>query len=290
MKNIPRANGQATNPVRDILSASMVEVVTERRVELVLSGLIPRITDVDGLDVSSKYIKYSREMFDGKSQITNQRPNTVPTVQITATPYEAKLLWNSNGIRVSREDRDLFAAGKTKFQNKALSTMRIMAEGEDKILKSGISELGASGITTAEGINVFTSSAWSALSGEQILEEIRKARAAHITGGKFKPDELWLDDTLHALLQKPYSATEPKTILTLLEERKWFKQVVSIPEYGSATIAEVNPSCFGYVEDLPIGMTDEYQEGTDDIYMVEQHISELIILQPKSITKLEDVM
>ncbi|MGL5582389.1 MAG: major capsid family protein [Cetobacterium sp.] len=289
MKNIPRANaGLATNPVRDVLSASMIDAITERRVKLVLSGMIPRITDVDGLDISAKHIKYNREVFDGKSLITTHRPNTVPTTVIDSEPCEAKIFWNTHGIRITAEDRALFSSGKTKFENKSLTAMRLMAEGENKILKDGIAELGGIGLDTAEGINIVPSSAkWNTLTGEQILEEIRIAKSAHVAGGKFTSDEMWLDDYLYELLEKPYSSTEPKTILTLLNERKWFNKIVSIPEYGTATIKENNSSVFGYVEDMSIQMTDEYQEGRDDVYFVEQHISEILILQPMGITKIE---
>lgn len=290
MKEVQRANMAATNPVRDILSASLTKVVMEKKVKLVLSSLIPRITDIDGLDITKRKVEYTREYFDGKSQITNQRPNTVPTSVVSSKPYSANIFWNSFGIRISKEDRDLFAKGVTKFENKSLAAMRIMAEGENRVLRNGVSELGGKDFFSLDGINVVSSSAWKSLTGEQILEEIRKGRAAHVTGMLFESDELWLDDSLYELLQKPYSATNPKTVMTLLEERNWFEKVVAIPEFGGAVIVENNQANFGYVETMPIQMTDEYQEGRDDVYFLEQHLSELIVLQPKSITKFESVI
>lgn len=290
MKEVPRANMAATNPVRDILSASLTKVVMDRKVKLVLSTLIPKITDVDGLDITKRKVEYTREYFDGTSQITNQRPNTVPTAATSSKPYSVNIFWNSFGIRVSKEDRDLFAKGVTKFENKSLAAMRIMAEGENRVLRNGVKEAGGKDFFDLEGINDYVSSAWAGKTGEEILEEIRKGRAAHVAEMKFESDELWLDDKLYELLQKPYSATNPKTIMTLLEERKWFKKIVSIPTFGGAVIVEISPTNFGYVEPMPIQMTDEYQEGRDDVYFLEQHISEIIVLQPKSITKISGVM
>lgn len=290
MREVPRANMAATNPVRDILSASLTKVVVERKVKLVLSTLIPKITDVDGLDITKRKVEYTREYFDGTSQITNQRPNTVPTAATSSKPYSVNIFWNSFGIRVSKEDRDLFAKGVTKFENKSLAAMRIMAEGENRVLRNGVKEAGGKDFFDLEGINDYVSSAWDGKTGEELLEEIRKGRAAHVAEMKFESDELWLDDKLYELLQKPYSATNPKTIMTLLEERKWFKKIVPIPTFGGAVIVEINPANFGYVEPMPIQMTDEYQEGRDDVYFLEQHISEIIVLQPKSITKISGVM
>lgn len=290
MREVPRANMAATNPVRDILSASLTKVVMERKVKLVLSTLIPKITDVDGLDITKRKVEYTREYFDGTSQITNQRPNTVPTAVTSSKPYSVNIFWNSFGIRVSKEDRDLFAKGVTKFENKSLAAMRIMAEGENRVLRNGVKEAGGKDFFDLEGINDYVSSAWDGKTGEELLEEIRKGRAAHVAEMKFESDELWLDDKLYELLQKPYSATNPKTIMTLLEERKWFKKIVPIPTFGGAVIVEINPANFGYVEPMPIQMTDEYQEGRDDVYFLEQHISEIIVLQPKSITKISGVM
>lgn len=290
MREVPRANMAATNPVRDILSASLTKVVMDRKVKLVLSTLIPKITDVDGLDITKRKVEYTREYFDGTSKITNQRPNTVPTAATSSKVYSANIFWNSFGIRVSKEDRDLFSKGVTKFENKSLAAMRIMAEGENRVLRNGVKEAGGKDFFALEGINDYVSSDWSGKTGEQILEEIRKGRAAHVAEMKFESDELWLDDKLYELLQKPYSATNPKTIMTLLEERKWFKKIVPIPTFGGAVIVEINPANFGYVEPMPIQMTDEYQEGRDDVYFLEQHISEIIVLQPKSITKISSVM
>lgn len=282
---------EPTNPTRDILTASMVRIIEERRVELVLSSMIPKITDFDGLDVSVQTVTYNKGYFTGKSQITNLRPNTVPTVQLDSENVTEKLYWNSAGIRISRADRDLQAAGKTKFENKTLAALRIVAEGEDSILKKGIDALGQSGLEGVKGVNIVAQSGkWNTLTGEQIVEEIRKARAAHVKGMKFNSDELWLDDTLYEELQKAYSETVEKSILTIIKERNWFKEIKPVPEFGTGVIVEKSPANFGFVEDSPIQLTDQYKEGTDDIYMVEQHLSGLIVFQPHSITRLEGAM
>lgn len=291
MKNVPRANGAATNPVRDVLSASIVNVIEQRQVELMMATLIPVVTDVDGLDVASKSVKFNRGYFKGTAQVTNQRPNTVPTVVLDSKMEEVDLAWISHGIRVTREDRDLYATGKTKFETKSLAAMRIMAEGEDNLLKKGFTQLGLEGLETIQGINVSTCSAkWNTLSGAQILEEIRLGWSAHTADGKFKSDELWLDKDLHDLLQKPYSAERYESVLEVLNGRNWFKKIISVPQFKSAMIVEKSQTNFGYIIETPMAMTEEYTEGTDDIYMLEEHLSELMVFQPESMTKLEGAL
>ncbi|MGL5623696.1 hypothetical protein, partial [Cetobacterium sp.] len=118
-------------------------------------------------------------------------------------------------------------------------------------------------------------------------EEIRVAWNAHTIDNLFEARNFWLDKDLFDMLQKPYSVDEPKTILTVLRERNWFETITSIPRFETAMIVEDNNDCFGYIEDLPLGIHREYREATTDIYMLEEHISSLMIFQPKSMTKLE---
>lgn len=286
MKDVQKLNNMGTDPIRNVLAGSLTKVVVDRKIELKMGKLIPLITDVDGLDVTSSEVVFNRGYFSGKAQLTDTRPNTVPTVVLDSERVSVPMKWISFGIEVTRQDRDLFAKGKTKFENKSLSAMKVIAEGEESFLKKGLD-----GVSAQEGVNIVPSSAkWSTLNGAQILEEIRTAWSAHTMDGKFEAESLWLDKILHDELQKPFSPTEPKSVLEILNGRKWFKNVVSIPKYGTATIVEDNPSCFGYILNLPAELTEKYKEGTTDIHMLEEHLSSFILLLPESITKVEGAL
>lgn len=286
MKDVQKVNNMSTDPIRNVLAGSLTKVIEDRKVELKMGKLIPLITDVDGLDVTSSEVVFNRGYFSGKAQLTDTRPNTVPTIVLDSKRVSVPMKWISFGIEVTRQDRDLYAKGKTKFENKSLGAMKVIAEGEESFLKKGLD-----GVSTEEGVNIVPSSAkWSTLTGPQILEEIRVGWSAHTMDGKFEAESLWLDKLLHDELQKPFSSTEPKSVLEVLKGRDWFKKIVSIAKYGTATIVEDNPNCFGYILNLPAELTEKYKEGTTEVHMLEEHLSSFILLQPESITKIEGAL
>lgn len=291
MKDVAKVNNSATNPIRDVLSGALIEVITSRQIPMVMASLIPLITDVDGIDVTSERVFFNRGYFKGQAQITDTRPDEAPTVVLDTKRDSVPMKWISTSLQITRQDKDLYAKGKTKFSNKALAAMQIMGKTEEIFLKKGLTELGLEGIDTAEGVNIVTAVAkWATLTGAQILEEIRKGWAAHTTGGKFEADSFWLDKNLHDLLYKPYSDKEPKSTLEILEGRKWFKKIVSIAEYGTATIVEDRPTNFGYILDLPAQLTETYTDKLTEIHLMEEHLSSILILQPQSITKYEGAL
>ena len=291
MKDIQKINNMATDPIKNVLAGSVVQVIEEKQIKLFMSTIIPKVTDVDGVDVTSKEILFNREYFKGRAIVTDQRPETVPTVVMDSERVSVPMKWVSTGLRITLDDKDKFAKGITKFENKARAAMRTIAEEEENFLKNGIVELGTIGLQTIPGMKIVpTADLWKNLTGEEILEELRISWNAHTVDGLFEALALWLDKDLFDLLQKPYSATEPKTILNLLVERNWYGKIISIPRFGSGMIAEDLPSNFGYHEDLPLGMHVEYKEGTTDVYMLQEHISSIMVFQPSSLTRIEGAL
>ena len=152
MKDVQKLNNMGTDPIRNVLAGSLTKVVVDRKIELKMGKLIPLITDVDGLDVTSSEVVFNRGYFSGKAQLTDTRPNTVPTVVLDSERVSVPMKWISFGIEVTRQDRDLFTKGKTKFENKSLSAMKVIAEGEESFLKKGLD-----GVSAQEGVNIVPS-------------------------------------------------------------------------------------------------------------------------------------
>lgn len=291
MKDVQKINNGATDPIRNVLAGSLRQVVVDRQITLFMARLLPLITDVDGIEVTTENVFFNRGYFEGKAQITDSRPDSVPTVAIDSKRESVPMKWISIGLAITRQDRDLYAQGITKFENKSLAAMRVMAEKEEEFLRTGVIELSLGGFETVAGINIVTAVAkWETLTGAQILEEIREYWSAHTMNGKFAAKSFWLDKQLHDLLYKPFSDKEPKSTLEVLVGRKWFQNIVSIPNYNAATIVEDEPSNFGYIIDVPPKITEKYMDKTTEVHMLEEHLSSVMILQPQSITKIEGAL
>lgn len=281
-----KLNTVTSNPLVQIYTALMIEAIEERRVRLEMANLIPEITNFDGLDIGTREVAFRRMDYEGKAIITDLLPNKVPTLTYAEEVVRVPLKFISSGIETTENDKVDIETKKLKPLNRVVNCMRIIAEEEDKFIKSGFSKLGIKGLDQVEGINVVPAGgAWSAMTGAEILEEIRILIQAHTMDGRFMADELWLDRELYNLLQKPYSATEPKTVATLLEERKWVGVVKDVMNLGSAIVVEKNPSNFGYVNPLPISLGASYMDGTTEVQKVQEKVSSFIMLVPESMTK-----
>ncbi|MEG0730589.1 MAG: encapsulin [Cetobacterium sp.] len=291
MKGISKINNAATNPIMNIIAAGINKAVEERRIVLKMGSLLPLITDLTNFDVTSTEILYNKTAFTGKAQVTDQMPNTVPTVVTGTIQDKARMKWISAGVEVSREKRAFIDSGKTiTLNDEVMKAMRVIQEEEDRFLRKGVQELGVSGIDNIEGTNIYVSSKWATLTGEQILEDIRKGWAAHTLDGRFDATSMWIDKTLYDELYKPYSASEPKSVLEVLQARNWFENIESIPGFGGAVIVEDNEECFGHAVQTPLRIGASYMEGTTEIFIIEEHVSGIIIKQPESITKFEGVI
>lgn len=132
------AMGVPVDGIRDVYAGSLADVIEAKRVPLEARLVIPRITNLDGVDISTRHITYTRYTYDGKAIITDLKPKTVPTVIGDATPETFPLKWISVGVETDVNELDDIRTGKTYPLNRTEKAFRIVAETENDFLLMGL--------------------------------------------------------------------------------------------------------------------------------------------------------
>ncbi|MGL5594728.1 MAG: major capsid family protein [Bacteroidales bacterium] len=299
MKPVGRQNqgSMVLDPLKDVYTAVLAEVIETRRVPLEARELIPQITNLDGLDVSSRIVAWSEYNYTGKSIVTDLKPRTVPVLVADSVAKHAPLKYLSFGIETSANDKQEIMDGKVKPVNMTEKAFRVVAEDENNFLLNGFTALGIkgiNGIVTGDGIHIVAAGkTWATSTGEEILEDIRKMKVAMVTGKKFNAKTLALPQELDLLLDKQYSYSSggntvvaKETVRNILMERKYFDTVKSVVGISSPLGLDDVSNNMGFVQVEPLQVADTYTEGRSEISVIEEKISPFILFQPESVVKL----
>ncbi len=291
-----KENGVSINALRDVYAGALADVIEEKRVPLDARRIIPRITNLDGIDVATRHLVFVKYAYDGTAIITDLRPKTLPTIHADAASATVPLKWISIGIETDVNELDDIRTGKVYPVNRTEQAFRIVAEQENKFLLDGFEKLGLDGLNdleTAEGIHVVAASKkWAESTGEEIIEDLRKMRVAMITGKKFTARTLNLPQELDFILDKVYTdsngtaTSDAKTIREVLLARKYFDRIESVIGITAPLLLDDIPSNMGFVDVQPLTIGKEYEEGRSTITPIEEKVSPFILLQPESVVKL----
>lgn len=288
------AMGVPVDGIRDVYAGALADVIEAKRTPLEAREIIPRITNLDGVDISTRHITYTRYTFDGKAIITDLKPKTVPTVIGDAKPETFPLKWISVGVETDVNELDDIRTGKVYPLNRTEKAFRIVAETENNFLLNGFNALGIEGINNqTAGINTVAAGAqWSTATGSQIVEDIRKMKEAMETGKKFVARTLNLPQKLDFILDKPYTdkdgkeISDAKSIREVLEGKKYFERIKSVIGIDTPIGLDDIPNNMGFVAVQDITIGEEYMEGRSRITPIEEKISPFVVLEPEAIVKL----
>ena len=68
------------NPILNVYAGMLADVIEERRVPLEARELLPRITNLENVDITTREILIPKYKYDGKALITDLKPKTVPVI------------------------------------------------------------------------------------------------------------------------------------------------------------------------------------------------------------------
>lgn len=288
------AMGVPVDGIRDVYAGSLADVIESKRVPLEARLVIPRITNLDGVDISTRHITYTRYTYDGKAIITDLKPKTVPTVIGDVTPETFPLKWISVGVETDVNELDDIRTGKVYPLNRTEKAFRIVAETENDFLLNGFNALGIEGINNqTSGIHIVAAaSQWSTATGSQIVEDIRKMKVAMETGKKFVARTLNLPQALDFILDKPYTSSAGQELSTamsireVLMDKKYFENVRSVIGIDTPVLLDDVSNNMGFVAVQDITIGEEYLEGRSRITPIEEKISPFVLLEPEAVVKL----
>lgn len=290
-----KINSIAKSAIRDVYAGALADIIEEKRVPLFAREILPRITNLDGVDVATRHVVYIKHFFDGKALITDLRPNTVPTLADDGIPTTIPLKWISFGVRTDINELDDIKTGKVYPLNRTEQAFRIVAETENDFLLKGFEKLGLKGFVSEghQGIHVVTASkTWETATGEEIVGDILKMKVAMETGKKFVARTLVLPEKLDFILERPYTSkagetiTDAKSIREVLIGRKYFANIKGVIGIETAMGLDDIPSNMGFIDVLPLSIGKEYEEGRATITPIEEKISEFALIQPEAVVKL----
>lgn len=286
------------NALTDVYAATYAQVIMEKKVPLEARELLPKITNIDGMDISSRTVTAVKYFTEGKALITDLRANTLPVMNARAMKETWDLKWIGIAVRTDVNERDDIANGKVIPVNKITEAARVIAETENEFLLNGFNKLGAEGIneiTSTSGIHIVAATKpWATATGEEIVGDIANMYKAMTTGKLYKAKTLSIPEELNFLINsRVYTDISGKTIdsaLTIkevLDKRGYYTNYKPVIGIKAPLMLDDEPENFGFVAVQDISVGETYMNGRTEETPIEEKISEFMLLQPMSIAKLE---
>lgn len=206
--------------------------------ELTARQILNVKTDVDPGAETYGYDVMTRS---GVAKILANNSDDIPLVDVDMTREHQRIYSIATGFRYSVQDQRAAAmTGRSLDTTKAGVARRAVAEKENRLAWIGDETYNIKGICNATGIqteNVPTSAKggteWSGKTGEEILEDIRIIRAlvTVLPGhGSTSNLTLALPPEQYEILSRRFNQYDARTILEVIQSRKWFGSIVRAPE------------------------------------------------------------
>lgn len=202
--------------------------------ELIVRTFLDVYSDIPEHAEKYMYDRYDRQ---GKAKRSATGADDVPLVDNDKTREEQKVISIENGFKIEKQElRAARANGRNVDTEKAETARRIVAENENDLVFLGDSELGIEGLVNADGINEFDvpedsdadGTEWSYKTGQEIISDIREARAKVNQHDGYNADTLVLPSEQYQELSKPYNDYNSQTIMSYLMEQGWFDSILEI--------------------------------------------------------------
>lgn len=287
----------AGDPLKKVYTAALANIITEKKVALEAREILPRITNLIGLNISTRKISAIVYRAEGKAIITDLRASTLPVMIAEASKKEWDTKWISIGMRTDVNERDDIAAGITLPVNKTLEHFRVVQETENEFLLNGFKLLGIEGINSkdsGDGIHIVAAGGqWASATGEAIVADIGKLYEALTTGGIYTARTLLMPEKLDFLISQTIYTDKAGTanmnaltIKEVLEKRGYYLNYKRVRGIQAPMLVDDIPENFGFVDIEPLSISETYKNGRADENAIEEKISEFMLLKPLSIAKL----
>lgn len=294
-----RNNGATVvgDALKKVYTAALASIIVEKKIPLEARELLPKITNLQGMNISTRKISAITYRNEGKALVTSLRPRTLPVLTAEGSVKEWDTAWISIGMITGIDEKDDIAAGIALPIPKTMQHFRVVQEGENDFLLNGFKQLGIEGIISkdsGDGIHIVAAGGqWASATGEAIVGDIGKLNEALTTGGLFTARTLVMPEKLDFLISRTIytdkDGTANQNALTIKEilDKRGYYQNYKISRFIQAPmLMDDIPENFGFVDIVPLRISETYKNGRDDENAIEEKISEFMLLQPLSIAKL----
>lgn len=283
--------------LKKVYTAALANIIIEKKIPLEARELLPKITNLQGMNISTRKIAAITYKSEGKAIVTDLRPRTVPVLTAEGNIKEWNTKWISIGMITGVDEKDDIASGITLPIPKTLQHFRVVQEGENDFLLNGFKQLGIEGINSkdsGDGIHIVAAGGqWASASGEAIVEDIGKLYEALTTGGLYTARTLMMPEKLDFLISRTIytdKAGTPNinalTIKEVLEKRGYYLNYKVTRFIQAPMLTDDIEENFGFVDIVPLRISETFPVERDDKNIIEEKVSEFMLLQPHSIAKL----
>lgn len=266
--------------------------------ELVARQLFNLKTDVHPGAETYGYYVMTRS---GAAKIIANGSDDLPLVDTDLTRYQQPIYSLAAGIRYSvTELRQAQMAGQSADATKAETARRAIAEKENSIIFVGDEKVGLKGVVNADGIHVINESkTFAAMTSDEIVESIRKARAKIVTipGMRTAKLKLLIESGAYEELSRRYGEYDSRTILKVIEGNNWFQSIVPVSDLAgvgttksnSFVVMDTAPSTCEIL--LPMDITRHQEEYKFPNYTVpfEERCGGALIRRPYGIVRVDGI-
>lgn len=266
--------------------------------ELVARRLFNLKTDIHPGAETYGYYVMTRS---GAAKIIANGADDLPLVDTDLKRYQQPIYSIGAGIRYSvTELRQAQMVGQSADTSKAEIARRAIAEKENSIIFNGDASVDLKGVVNAQGIQVINADKTFALmTAEEITETFRKARAKIVTipGMRTSALKCLVEPNAYEELSRRYGDNEPRTILKVIEDNKWFSEIV--PVYDLAGVGTAKSNSFIIMDTspstceilLPMDITRHEEEYAFPNYKVpfEERCGGALIRRPYGIVRVDGI-
>lgn len=271
--------------------------------ELIGRTFLDIYDDIPEHSETYSYDQYNRQ---GEAKRSTTGANDVPYVDNDKTRQDQKVISIETGFKIEKQElRAARANGRTVDTEKAETGRRVISENENDLIFIGDSPLGVPGLVGATGINTYDTptdsdtdgTEWEYKTGEEIIADIREARARVNVYDGYEADTLILPGDQYQELEKPYNTYNAQTLMAYLEDQGWFNQILEISYLKEADPDGANDS--GLVLDttpnnMQLGLsvdmerTDPYRrENGDYSVRLEERTCGVILRRPLAVCRFD---
>jgi hypothetical protein len=271
--------------------------------ELIVRTFLSTYSDIPEHAETYLYDRYERQ---GSAKRSAAGADDVPYVDNDKERITQKVISIENGFKIEKQElRAARANNRSVDTEKAETARRFVAENENDLVFLGDADLGLEGFVNATGINTYDvpndsdadGTAWEFKTGQEIIADIREARAKVNKEDGYSVDTLILPPTQYEALAKPYNDYNSETIMTYLMQQKWFDQILEISYLEGADPDGANDS--GLILDtspsnMQLGLSIDFQREEpyrlpNGAYQVrtEERTCGLILRRPKAVCRFD---
>lgn len=260
----------------------------------------------DGIPEHAETYSYDQYTRQGEAKRSTTGADDVPYVDNDKTRTDQKVISIETGFKIGKQElRAARANGRTVDTEKAETGRRIISADENSLVFLGDDAFNIDGLVDASGINTYDvptdsdsdGTDWQYKTGQEIIDDIREARATVNANDGFSVDTLILPSTQYQMLEQSYNDYNAQTLMAYLDEQGWFDRILEISDLEGADpagdndvglVLDTTPSNMQLGLSVDMERSDPYRKENGSYSVrLEERLAGLILRRPTAVCRFD---